>query len=617
MNKIKIYWLCHHPQAAHREKALLLEKYGYEVIFFLNIDTLLQALSTQRVQIIIIGDEGEQKHIEKNIIQLSKNPEVQGARLILSLSQPSLNLENLAACSAFRDIIPLNIIDTHWINRFIFATSKSQINIASPASQVTINSICSIAIPARITLISTNKIFLEAKLNPEKEQIINISGNFVKSIGLSSLSLTVNTIKRRDLVFRFSTGIETRWNIPERKKDVVYKIIEQMQHTNFGPRCKVFIAVQTPEIRSAIIKELDPLRFDLNVALKKQSIIDEPKYFSPKIVFIEDKLCINQKEDFERFVKMLQILEPEVPVCIIGTSISLQKLEAIDTSRKFFILSKLPEKLSQVIFTKYLIKQNALDQYTDAVYIPPDHPFSIAEINVPARLHLVHPIEVQVALNTKIDKFGLCRIDSPWFKKNLGWYPYAKIKNSYENSLSIEDNFKNIINCYLADLSKDNQIKIAKAIINYTTSTFNSTFGLTSIEQQFDTKQEKQIELTPPIIQPVKQDYLHQKQTTVTKSTEESDEYQEIDLQKVIYDAHKSFQRSVNNFISILFSSGFKAFVFFLFISTLLFGIIYVLSIIIAPSWHKSGKQYSESLKKFAPHKFGEYIQTDKEENSD
>src|SRR5690606_31766730 len=105
---------------AHKEKGLLLFQKGFEVQFFRDPEALIDEIKKHRVGIVIVGDDGPLEKMKTFINQLATLPDIQGARLLLVSSHETTELADVAAAPSFRDILPLNLDNKQWMNRFIF-----------------------------------------------------------------------------------------------------------------------------------------------------------------------------------------------------------------------------------------------------------------------------------------------------------------------------------------------------------------------------------------------------------------------------------------------------------------------------------------------------------------
>lgn len=600
-----VYWLTEQVNEVHRDRALILNKRGFAVQFFQSLEGLTKALTEQRVAIIVVGDEGPSHVVEKNISQLMSIPDVQGVRLLLSVSSYNEQISMLAACNSFRDLLPLDLDEKQWISRFIFATARSPIPIQEPHPQLTFNHLAAVSLPARLVWVSSRRILFEARLRPEPGSSLHLSGAFVKALGLQKVTLVVEESRRTDLIYRFSDAAVARWNVPISAREGAEKLLAKMRQTDFGPRCKVFLAIQDKNLRGKLTRELDPLRFEVNSALQKQSIVDEPRFFCPHIVFIEDRLC--SPADYDRFRQMLDNLSAEVPVYVIGNRVHIRKLQNLDPLRKITQLSRLPERLTDAIFTKFLPpnSRKSLHSDEDAVNIMPDHPFSLAEITVSARLLQVHPNSAKIAVPVQVESYGLCKVDSPVISKFTGSRPYAKILESYANPKIDAGNFGHIIETYLSDLPLEMRLKLGTGLSNLCLNQLSEQKGASSLafDEAFLAVANAK-NYSPTILAKMEAGYEPPRDTDVKKEPSFENKSLDVTSSALMQEIAVAIEDFWKPFRQALSSKGLRHFVLFVSVVTFLITSIYFTVTTLAPKWHKSGGHFTESLRHFAPQKF-------------
>ncbi len=576
----RIYWLCEKVSDHHLAIAVTMQQEGWSVQFFGKADSLVAELSKQRVSTLVIGDEGSDTETEKAIQRIASLPEAQGIRMILSVSRPGTQVTTTAACHNFRDLIPISLGKEEWVERFIFASAKAGALIAEPIPQIAYTQVANLALPGRLVWVGDDRLLVEAKFHPPPGTTLTLSGKFMDAIGMKRVTITVAECRKTDLVYRFSDAIVAQWSVPGKSAVAATTLIQKMRQTDFGPRIKVFIVLQDADTRSQLIKQLEPLRFELNVALQKQSIIDEPKFFSPQIVFIEDKIC--QEGGGERFRMLCHALAPDVPIVVIGSKVALEDLQAIAPLRRIILQSKLPERLSEAIQTKFLPNaiRKRLSSDSGAVHIAGDHPFSMVELHFSARVTKMHPRSAQLALPFPIATFGLCRVETPEFKRAVGYAPFAKVTSVYKIERSdLPMPFPYVAETYLCDTLPEHKLAIAKQLAQFV------------VDRIYQVDEQSTLALKEkPAVEVAKHSSRNPNAPRKTESTNNASPLQLI----------TDIARDKN----IQLAAGFFA------ISASTIFVIYLLATVIAPNWKKSGGTLTDSLKKFSP-KHSDDLNTD------
>ncbi len=451
--KRRVYWLSFESNAAHQDKVAALTAEGFFVRSFQSIDALFRFAKSNRAGIIIVSDGGNANEVIESIKMLSESPETQGVRFVLSTSgNSSHEIRDIAAACAFREILPLELDRTTWISRLNYATARQNISVGQPVPQVTMNNIAGVAVPARVSWITHDHVQLEAKIAARPGDQINLAGAFAGAMGLRVISATVVEHSRTNLRFRLGESILASWKIPATHRAKLDNLIDEIKLTSPGERWRVFVAVQDPELRSEALSKLTDPRFDVRVPLQKQHIIDEPKFLGPDAVIIEDNLCIGDNR--ETFLKMMEHVNRNVPVFIIGKGLSQGAAAMRKDSSGIIVVPKLPKDFSEVLVSDYLKGANGSRERrnNDAIHIPSDHRLSFAEIKLPARMTRLHPTAIQISVGAQIGKFGLVKFESPSLKKILGYHPYGKITESSELHGDHQDQFSFVCEALLSDV---------------------------------------------------------------------------------------------------------------------------------------------------------------------
>lgn len=428
MKRCSIYWLTIEPNELHERKVALLEERGFEVIFFKTLDSLTKELQNRRASIIIVGDEGPEVIVVKAISLLRRMPDIQGARLILSTSRQSPTVLRAAACEGFRDIIPIQMEDPEWFQRFAFSTSGVPTDFSAPRDATPLKMPLTLAIPARIAWMSPKKLWVESRFFPEVGTRVSVSGPLAQAMGCKFIELLVTSHHQSNLVYRFSEALLGNWEAPEGDEQLIAEAMEALKNLNTGERYKVFLAIQSPALRATLLKYLNSPRIEVHTALQKRSMVDEPRYFSPDLVFVEDRLA--RGEHLDRFRAMAANLAEDAAIVMIGSDRDIGSARAAVGRRKLHVLKRVPVDLGQTIFSEYLggaSFQRKTFAPADAAFIPNDHEFSLAELNIPAQLVELNRRGARVTVKEEIGNFGMARVKSPLFRELFDRHIYAKI----------------------------------------------------------------------------------------------------------------------------------------------------------------------------------------------
>lgn len=451
--KLDIYWLTIETNKAHEQKAALLSTFGYNVTFFKTLDALTKEIQNRRAPIIVIGDEGPEVIVVKAISLLRRMPDIQGARLILSTSRYSPVVMRAAACEGFRDVLALDMDNQEWLERFLFSTSGVASKLKENDHRQLFNADITLAIPARLVWVGKQDLWIESRIFPTVDTRLTISGPFAQATGHKFVNLSVDELHDRNLSYRFSEALVGRWNPHSQSEEKIQETLSALRAMDVGARYKLFLAIQSPALRSSLLRHLNSPRIEVHTALQKRSMIDEPRYFSPDLVFIEDRLCRTEHQD--RCRAMIKNMPDHCGLVVIGQDKDLGAIRTFLGERPLYVLKRLPVDLETIVLEEFLVNvKNRRDrQQNDSFHIPSEHEFSLAEINVPAQIESLSDHSCEITVPFELGNFGLARVKFAPFKKLFDRYPYSKIASiSYEENPRVPRHHYRLV-CRFCDLS--------------------------------------------------------------------------------------------------------------------------------------------------------------------
>lgn len=407
MKRLGIYWMSQKTSELHRSRAELLEDIGYNVQFFSNFAELSEEIKSRRVSIVIVSDEGDESEVLKAISSLPNMPEIHGARLLFCASSGSINCQKSATLNSFRDIIQLDWDDHTWLKRFEFSTASQASDLELEDKLSRVNQSITCQLPARIAWLETERMWVESRARCPVETSFTLKGALMENAGYESIDYQVNDIVSNNLFFRYSQAMLSSCKDVPQAHEKMLKLAKQLD-TKEKP--KVFVAVQSPALRATILKYLDSDTFEVHTALQKKSLIMEPKFFSPHLVFIEDRLCAG--EAMSRFLSMSSGLPESSCIVVVGNNDDLSSFKNFCAGRRLEALVRIPKNLKDLVFTSYLTGTEFGHFKTTRFHIPHDHPYSYAELEVKTKLIGIASDGIEIALPFPIESFGLVRLQN-------------------------------------------------------------------------------------------------------------------------------------------------------------------------------------------------------------
>lgn len=464
-SKRRTYWLADSITPELRERGLLLNQKGYDVHFFTSLESFVTTLVNKRAGVIVVSDSFEEKLTEKILLTFMSLAEVQGARMVMVRSKITESINVLATCANFRDIIPYDLDTKSFLTRFIYATAGKPMPFIQPTGQITLNDIAAVSLAARLTWISSKHLRFECRIRPPLGAALKLKGPLAAALGVPFISLEVIETQRSHMLYRFSDAAVARWHIGTNSEATIAPVFADLAKHDPGPRCRIFIAVPTPELRGQVLMHFDGPMFEIQTAMQKQSIIDEPRFFTPDVVVIEDLLCL--EEGGERFAAMMANLQEQTTVIILGKIPDFTEVQNAWPQQRVIQFARLPATLAQQIINRYIPLRQTVREADDksGANIASPHRFSRAEISFTARLQRIHPQATQLALPFPIGNFALCRIDSPLLRRMIGRHPYVKLTNTFQDTHPSAPPFINLVEGYLADLHPPEQTALGHGLI--------------------------------------------------------------------------------------------------------------------------------------------------------
>lgn len=588
MKKRLVYWFSFMPSQATKDKAALLTQKECDVRFFNELATLMTEFTNTRAPIIIFSDEGDKDALKKAMQRLNDFPEAHGVRFVLVTIESHAEIINTAINLGFRDIIAGDLDQNNWLRRFIFSTASSAGKLPLPQPMMTLSAMAAVNMPARLVWMSHQKMRIETKVQPAIGSRIQIAGPLATYFGAKSLTFTVESLPKTNLCFWFSGAIEGTWHVPEGTEQKRAILIDHLRKTGHGAGCRVYCIVQNPELRSQLLEVLTAPKFEVATALSRKSIAEEPKFFSPHIVFIEDQLC--NDETYPYLKELDRELDPAIPLVVLNQEHGIQKLRSLLPSRRIMPLARIRPTLPGMILEKYLTKntwRRGIGEPEDAYIINQESDFSLVEVTVAARVKQIHPQALQLALPMAVGNFGMCRLNLPFLSKQVSKSLVAKIHDSYDAEyVSAQDEFPHIINVSFGNALQADRAAIGQLMVD-TLAKYVLAGGNKAAMTETSTTHPMEGRLGVPV-----QDAVRQIQRDTAKMRESIVEA----VDQVAEEARKAVAEKVDIEETI---RSLKPLLVFAAVSLIIIGIISVITFQVLPHWQHSGSNYSEQLKVF------------------
>ncbi|MDQ3230500.1 MAG: hypothetical protein M3Q07_01675, partial [Pseudobdellovibrionaceae bacterium] len=421
----------------HHRRASILDDIGYHVYFFENFDTLMKEISIKRAQILILGDEWTSAEAISYAHAFANIPDINAARLLVSNSRNDFELMDAAMNEGFRDIIPADLEDHEWLQRFEFATSGVESILSQHSDLDEVAEPIDIVVPARLVWVGAQQVWMETRCCPRVGDALKMEGGFASSLGLDTLNAQVMQKQQTNLTYRFSEAIIATWYqdaVLNADPQKIIDTLDTLHRVDLGQRPKIFLAIQSPALRTTLLKYLDKRKYEVHTALQKQSLIYEPKFFSPDLVFIEERLT--QGESKRSFYDLLRYMPEHASIVTIGGKETASSKNR-DAPRRTWTIKHVPVNLSELIEREYLAglaQRRPGSNDKQASFPPADHSFSFAHLHMTAELVKADYLQFNLRTTTRIGPYSLIKIISPRFQQKLGGPLYVKVIESLDTA---------------------------------------------------------------------------------------------------------------------------------------------------------------------------------------
>jgi hypothetical protein len=461
-------WLTETTLEEHKRRAAQMAHLGYDVAFIGTIKAALESLNDQRPTCILIDvDRKNQQNIAKSIERLNQHPELSSTKFILSLVSDAPDAEKAAASENFRDLIPFSLSDERWLQRFKHAASAKPVELAKPLCEISMNQLAMAYAPARVVWISETHMRIECRGGQTMGSNLQITGAISADLGVPYISLTVESVHRDELMYRFSQALTCRWRVPESHVESA-KIAVKRQisaHPGQATRFRAFVAVSNPEIRRGLATDLNKNQVEVKVALLRSTMAMELSFFTPDVIFLDHKIIASlEPVDLQLFASKL---DGQTQVVIFNADESSIDVKKVFSRQKIhFEASYEQKKIADAIKTYNLNPQAAVKADDRRMHILPDQAWSRIELQMPARLTSLNPTVGQISLPFSVSAFAAVRLEAPILRKSLGRAPYVRILGNTVNAAKTSTSqFVHHGSFYLADVTPREEVILSEALL--------------------------------------------------------------------------------------------------------------------------------------------------------
>ena len=427
MSKTKrILWIAPEikPQMLHKQE--LLKKHNFHCIWVNNLYEASEHLSELRASIILVSESEHFEQTQSLVLGLSTLVEAKGSRWVFLLENQNPILIQEAAAANFRDFVPGDLPDNIWLFRVLYASSRQALDFPMPGAHINLELPAQLTFPARLVWLNKDRLRLESQLTPPIGTKINLFGPLFKVGATKFVEFTVTGHEQSRLLYRFSSALEGTWKADLVPIDEITNRLKSQAIVSSRPKYRIFVAIKTKDLRKRILSFFQGEQYDCNSALQLKSLLQEPRFFTPDILFIEDSLCCDSHSD--RFEKMLSVIPESSPIVALGSNPQITSIKNKFPRRIIIQLVQASRENLDDLVTRYLPAiEELMDMHKGSIYVESDEPLSCISINVPGKILSMHPMTATIACPYPIRNFAIFQIQTPFLSKWIGKNPWLKV----------------------------------------------------------------------------------------------------------------------------------------------------------------------------------------------
>lgn len=588
----RIIWLAPSKDQFMIQMGEELKKHQFHCNYVHSLSDLAEQLSEQRASIILLSDGNSKAQTVDFILGLSTITEAKGSRWVLVVNKYQSDVIEIAAASNFRDFVPSNIPANLWLFRVLYASSRQALDFPIPSAHISFEHPSTMHFPARITWINDTKMRIESQITPPVGTTIEVVGDLFGRQDNQVLRFNIDKIDQTRLVYRFSSALEGSWTLKQNLKTNFISHLKENAIISSKPKYRVFLGIKSKDQRKQILKYFDSEQFDCNSALQLKSLLFEPIYFSPDILFIEDSLCCGVHA--ERFQKMLDELSESIPIVIVGSSPEIAIHKEHYKNRTLVQMVQVSQAGLRDICRRYLPPiEQLIDMHKATFYLDSDEPLSCISVKIPGKINSLHPLTANISTPYALKNFSIFRVQSPFLKKWLGKDPWMKVTQLTGSSSSHDKRMTYSATGFLMDIDANEKHEFALGLRSF----ISKVLGVAEDKnpENLQIVEDKDYE-DDSALENHEETAIDTEDSALTLAKEGA-------LPLTGYVEHPNLTQGVKQVVSVLGSKTVLYFVIFIF--TFIFSLLAINYLLpkLAENHEKSGKIYVDQLKKFSGEK--------------
>jgi hypothetical protein len=474
----KTVWVTDGNNSIVVDRAKKLQDLGFDVYFAHNVSDLTRYCEANRPSSIIVDTLSQSSETLKVIQCISTTPELSAARCLLNLTKNDPTVSSHAISAHFRDFVSWELESSEWAKQVFYAVSTARNTTAATEHTVQINQPAIVRVPARVVWMNETHVRLECRGSYRPGNSMHISGPIASAMSVPYISTIVDEIHHDKLLYRYSQALTATWSVPTSAMVRATALLRKLKTTSSGPQMRVFIGMNRVAWRKLAIANLPKSEFEVNVAMQRINLKQEFSYFTPDVIFFDDRVANNLKDS--ELQDMFSTIPSDSPVVVFGPDFEQEKMRTLLPGRSIYWENGVNYKSFSEIKKKYNLKTHVSEaEYAkSAVHFESENPLSKIEIELSARLRTLSSNGGSLGLPISLGEFTLARVSSPLLKKALGRDLYIKaLYASDATNPLVPSQFGYTSEFKSLDITKHDEISLATHALQNIIEHYYSKYG--------------------------------------------------------------------------------------------------------------------------------------------
>ncbi len=416
-----------------------LERRGFSCRYALDREDIKPAIYDKKPNAILISDFGKKLDVLETLRSIRYNPETRNIRLVVITKSTNEKLISDILAIGVRAVIPRSLSINETIRQFIFAVAGNHAEYKlNNVNHYSFDNRLNLEVPGKITTFSMDRIVVETPVYLRKGQKVSLNIPFCSSLGENKISAVVLSVSNQDLIHNLSQGciLKPSFSSLEIQKKI-NSWIQKNHAVTAQIRFPVFFALGEKKLRRQIIDHVPSSSFIIRFAWSKSTIFQEPVYFTPQIMFIDDSFI--NSSNLPEFIFLLEHLKNPIYI-VVNCKTNREEVEkllhSITTTHQIMFFNDLSLEKIQLILNDLLEKIHKSDEIQDVsrIHFPENHEHVNCSVLLNAELKDIRKNQLFFSSDHHICRFTHIKVNSPFLNEMSIFPAMIKLTDSFIKS---------------------------------------------------------------------------------------------------------------------------------------------------------------------------------------